>query len=433
MNKQRETGDLFPAENEVLRRPNQTISITPTNGKITAVMRRSFVVMLAFSQKDGHQETYRRPLSELARVSGYTSRSTGELKDHLRSLQAIQVEWNNSNGAANQWTVSGLIAEVSLIETKGQPTIVEWVLLPRVRAELLNPVSYTSLALKIYTSLRSGASLALYEICSRYKTNPTRVTNRAEWEWWLPRITGNPDSDMPEYKYFKRDVLKPAIKEINAMSDIEIELLEFRHGKYIKEIQFRVRHQDNLLLEREAVEDVDGDLLEQVIRLGFKEPTARKYCQEYDADLLRKTIILVEQRAANKNLPELKSKPALFRKAVKDRYADVNVAEPAKRPVEATESPQAKQERLMNILQVQRAKEAYNLFLEVDDAERQEIRDKFLQTTSAVPFLKSGSKSSDMRSTPFRTAFSLWYAELLWQAPTQQDLIEFMIKNPNLL
>lgn len=433
MNKQRENGDLFPADNDVLRRPNQTISITPTNGKITAVMRRSFVVMLSFSQKDGHQETYRRPLSELARVSGYTSRSTGELKDHLRALQAIQVEWNNTNGSANQWTVSGLIAEVSLIETKGQPTIVEWVLLPRVRAELLNPGSYTSLALKIYTSLRSGASLALYEICSRYKTNPTRVTNRAEWEWWHPRITGNPDNDMPEYKYFKRDVLKPAIREINAMSDIEIELLEYRHGKFIKEIQFRVKPQDSMLVEREPAEDIDAELLEQIIRLGFKEPTARKYCQEYSSDFLRKTIILVEQRAANKNLSELKSKPALFRKAVRDRYADSNVAEPSKAPAASPESPQAKQERLMGILRAQRAKEAYNVFLELGDAERQDIREKFLRTAGAAPFLKSGTKSVDMRSTPFRTAFSVWYAENLWQEPTQQDLINFMILNPTLL
>lgn len=217
------------------------------------------------------------------------------------------------------------------------------------------------------------------------------------------------------------------------MSDIEIELLEFRHGKFIKEIQFRIKHQDSLLVERDSTEDVDGELLEQVIRLGFKEPTARNYCQEYDADFLRKTIILVEQRAANQNLPELKSKPALFRKAVKERYADANVAEASKRPVEATESPQAKQERLMSILRAQRAKEAYNLFLELDDGERQEIRENFLRTSSAAPFLKSGTKSVDMRSTPFRTAFSLWYAENLWSEPTQQDLIEFMIKNPSLL
>lgn len=34
---------------------------------------------------------------------------------------------------------------------------------------------------------------------------------------------------------------------------------------------------------------------------------------------------------------------------------------------------------------------------------------------------------------PFRIAFSLWYADRLWKAPTEQDLIEFVIKNPSLL
>jgi hypothetical protein len=408
--------DLSPSE--VVRRPNQTLAVMPKNGRITAVMRRSFIALLYFSQKDGMQEIYRRTLKELAQAAQFTSSNTKELKDHLRELQATQVEWNTSNSEESRWTISSMIAQIDIVEQKGGATIIEWALAPRVRNELLNPESYTSLTLQIYTSLRSGASIALYGICSRYKTNPSRVTNRDHWDWWRPRLTGNPEPDANnEYKYFKRDVLRPAIKEINAVADIEIELLEYKNGKRIEEIQFRISPKVSMLMEPEpvaAIESVDGELLEQIIRLGFKEADARKICSQHDATYLRKSIALVEQRAAAPNLPPVASKAALFRTAVKDGYANVIEIVPH-RPaaMPPAESPEVKQQHAAFSLMAERVRQAYEAYKELSEDEQAAKREEFRLATKVSTF-KTEIRRRGIVSMPVRTAFCEWYAGQLW-------------------
>lgn len=64
----------------------------------------------------------------------------------------------------------------------------------------------------------------MYEITKRYSTNPSGVTNRDTWQWWWKILTGAPDgATPPEYKYFKRDVVKKAVEEINSVTDVRVE------------------------------------------------------------------------------------------------------------------------------------------------------------------------------------------------------------------
>ena len=90
--------------------------------------------------------------------------------------------------------------------------------------------------------LRRHSSLALYQLISRYRTNPSGVTERRHWREWIPVLTGEskefteltklreaakksketetwkaPKEKFSELKYFRRDVLKPAIDELNAV------------------------------------------------------------------------------------------------------------------------------------------------------------------------------------------------------------------------
>jgi hypothetical protein len=84
----------------------------------------------------------------------------------------------------------------------------------------------------IISQLRSHAGVALYEICTRYKD--IGRTARQAWRWWCPVLSGNPPSEKSarlEYRIFKRDTLKPAIAEVNAITDIDVELVEHKDGR----------------------------------------------------------------------------------------------------------------------------------------------------------------------------------------------------------
>lgn len=104
---------------------------------------------------------------------------------------------------------------------------------PEVHELVMAPGTYTRLNIIYQGLLRSGTALALYEICRRYATNPSKRTHIETYEHWYGALTGNAVSkdDPPPYKYFKRDVIKPAVAQINALTDINVELIEHKNGR----------------------------------------------------------------------------------------------------------------------------------------------------------------------------------------------------------
>lgn len=413
---------------EVLRQPNQTLAVLPVSGRITATMRKLFATMLFFSQKDGSKDVYRRSIGELTSLSEYTSRNTVDLREQFRMLQSIQVEWNTQASDETRWGVSGMIAQAEIIEHKGHATYVEWSLPPRIRQELLDPTSYTALLLHMSTSLRGGSSIGLYEICSRYKTSPNGLTMRQHWEWFCPRISGNPVMEVTEYKYFKRDVLKRAIAEVNSMTDIEVSLIEHKNGRRVEQIQFKVARKANPFIawsDGQGGEGaIDMDLMSDIVAFGIKPKQAQAWCKEHDATFLRKTIALVRQREAAVGLPKLGSVTAYFRSAVRDRHAD----QPEKAPSKPPALPQGAAPLLptpAEKAQVDRIRTADAAYREMSIEDQEAMREKFIKTTRVDAYAREVKRHGLGRSQAAKAAFCEWLADSLWgklgDVPEGQD------------
>lgn len=402
---------------EVLRQPNQTLAVLPVSGRITATMRKLFATMLFFSQQDGSKDVYRRSFGDLMNLAEYTSRNTLDLREQFKMLQSIQVEWNTQASDETRWGVSGMIAQVEIIEHKGHATYVEWSLPPRIRQELLDPTSYTALLLHMSTALRGGSSIALYEICSRYKTSPNGLTMRQHWEWFCPRITGNPDMEVTEYKYFKRDVLKRAMAEVNAMTDIEVTLIEHKMGRKVEQIQFKVARKANPFVAWSDAPNkagpIDMDLMTNIVAFGIKPKQAKVWCEEYDEALLRKTVALVRQRETAVGLPKLGSAAAYFRTALRDRHAD----QPEKAPVKAASPAQGllplppTAVELVQVDRMRMADEAYRA-MSIEDQEAR--RDQFIRATPIAAYAREVKRHGLGRSQAAKAAFCGWLADSLW-------------------
>lgn len=402
---------------EVLRQPNQTLAVLPVSGRITATMRKLFATMLFFSQQDGSKDVYRRSFGELMNLAEYNSRNTLDLREQFRLLQSIQVEWNTQASDETRWGVSGMIAQAEIVEHKGHATYVEWSLPPRIRQELLDPTSYTALLLHMSTALRGGSSIALYEICSRYKTSPNGLTMRQHWEWFCPRITGNPGIEVTEYKYFKRDVLKRAMAEVNAMTDIEVTLIEHKIGRRVEQIQFKVSRKANPFV---AWSDtyanggtVDMDLLNNIVAFGIKPKQAKIWCEEYDEAFLRKTVALVRQRDAAVGLPKLASVAAYFRTALRDRIAD----QPEKAPAKPAALPQGalpKPPTAAEVAQVDRMRMADEAYRAMSIEDQEARRDQFIKATPIAAYAREVKRHGLGRSQAAKAAFCEWLADSLW-------------------
>jgi hypothetical protein len=223
------------------------------------------------------------------------------IKKHLRAMVSTLVEWQSpTTGEGSSWNVSGLLAHASLTKERGQ-VWVEWSYAVNLKQELLAPTVFARLKLEVISQLRSHAGIALYEICMRYRD--VGRTSRQPWRWWRPVLTGQPESERTaklEYRIFKRDTLKPAIAEVNALTDLDIELVEHKEGRFIGDIQFaiRPRRQTALALKRPP-EPVDLGLVSKAMALGIAEDKAEALVDEFGESPVRSGLEALARRAAS--------------------------------------------------------------------------------------------------------------------------------------
>ncbi|MEK6346451.1 MAG: replication initiation protein [Burkholderia sp.] len=444
--------DVVNASSAELRKAVEAIAIQPKSGKITLLTRKLFNVLLAVAQQaDDSGDTYRALLSDIVANSAFDSNDTALVKEHLRRMVSVQVEWStgtSSQKPGRKWGISTLIADAEILEDPATRRVwVEFSFAPKIKKKLLDPVQYARLSLQFQSQLRSSAGLALYEICVRYLTNPSHLTMREPWEWWRPILSGTPDTEAGdeakrEYKYFKRDYLRPAIAEVNAVTNIFVELIEHREGRRVAEIQFRVSERKQPMLALDEHPNVfDSTLVDRMVKLGIPLKEAQTLYADSEENRIRAALQMTEQRMRSTTLPPVRSAGALFKDALKKGYAPP-VAEPDALPGTTTaagkltsvggagsaDDPKA---RLRGEYDAYRRKEAKALYEEQGDDARDLARNSF--ETDVLPALGSHLRDDwrrrGLESKLVETAFFDWLALKTWGEPTDGDLLAFTLSH----
>ena len=305
-------------EPDLLRKPVNTLAIVPKSARITTLGRKSYNVLLFEAQEQGlDKDVFRAPLERIIKGVDFDSNDHALIKKHLRAMVSTTVEWQSpTTGEGSSWNVSGLLAHARLSKERGQ-VWVEWSYAVNLKQELLQPTVFARLRLEVISQLRSHAGVALYEICTRYKD--IGRTSRQAWRWWQPVLSGNPSSERTErqeYRIFKRDTLKPAVAEVNAITDIEVELVEHKQGRFIDEIQFKIqpKKQASIMLGQ-APKPVEMGLIERARRLGVADEVAETLCQEHGDDAFAAALDALERRIAT-SFPEPLRDPARYLRAL---------------------------------------------------------------------------------------------------------------------
>ncbi len=290
------------APEPVLRKPVNTLAIVPKSHKITSLGRKSYNVLLHEAQEQGLDKTvFQAPLERIIRGIDFDSNDQALIKKHLRAMVSTTVEWQSpTTGEGSSWNVSGLLAHARLSKQRGQ-VWVEWSYAVNLKQELLEPTVFARLSLEIISQLRSHAGIALYEICARYKD--IGRTSRQAWAWWRPVLSGRPESEKTarlEYRIFKRDTLKPAIAEVNAVTDLQIELVEHKAGRFIDELQFLIHRKPQASLPlRPPSEPVDLSLVARAVSLGVDDSRAEELADAYGEAALRNGLDALQRRSAS--------------------------------------------------------------------------------------------------------------------------------------
>lgn len=289
------------ANTEIVRKPVNTLAIVPKTARITLLGRKAYNVLLFEAQEQGLElEVHRAPLSRIVRGVDFDSNDTEIIKKHLRAMVSTTVEWQSpTTGEGTAWNVSGLLAHAKLTKESGQ-VWVEWSYAVNLKKELLEPTVFARLKLEVISQLRSHAAVALYEICTRYKD--IARTSRQPWRWWHPVLTGQPHSasvERLEYRIFKRDTLKSAIAEVNAITDLDIELIEHKQGRAISEIQFGIRLKSQTPLPlRTQPEPVDLKLIARASELELDTDKAEELLALHGPEVFKSALQALSERIA---------------------------------------------------------------------------------------------------------------------------------------
>ena len=434
--------DVVSPSSAELRKAVEAIAIQPKSGKITLLTRKLFNVLLAVAQQaDESGDTYRALLSDIVANSAFDSNDTALVKEHLRRMVSVQVEWStgtSSQKPGRKWGISTLIADAEILEDPTTRRVwVEFSFAPKIKKKLLDPVQYARLSLQFQSQLRSSAGLALYDICVRYLTNPSHLTMRESWEWWRPILSGTPDTEAGdeakrEYKYFKRDYLRPAIAEVNAVTNIFVELIEHREGRRVAEIQFRVTERKQPMLALDEHPNVfDSTLVDRMVKIGIPLKEAQTLYADSEENRIRAALQMTEQRMRSTSLPAVRSAPALFKDALKKGYAppvESLVSGNAGKAAVAAPADDLKA-RLLGEYSGYRRKEARALYDEQGENEREIARRSF--EDDELPGLGSHMRDDWRRrgldSKIVETAFFDWLARKTWGEPTDGDLLAFTL------
>ena len=233
----------------VFKKHNEMIVMRPTSKRLTLLSRRLYYLLLADAQNKMNgvepQGSYlfEAPLLDLLKNTKSFESGFTLTKKYFREMLDCKVEWETTNeNNKKRWSGMPLLSEAHIYSKDGRDFI-SWAFPPSIIGMILKPDVYSILNLAILKEIDSYVGLALYDICSRYRDNPSGVTSKCSIQWWVESLSQSPlDSSVEvNWRAFKAKKLTSAIEEINNCTDITIEMFEYKVKNKITEVQFGVK------------------------------------------------------------------------------------------------------------------------------------------------------------------------------------------------
>ena len=291
-------------------KPVSALAIVPVNRSLTVTARKVYNVMgrLAQAAGDTREEGYAAPLHAILQQSGTDSSATASAKRYLKEMMTTIIEWRQLSpgdlvpGEGEREQVFTLLSQADFYKV-GRENWVRWWYPPAIKRQMLDPERWAQINLETVARLGTYCAVALYEICARYQG--VGRTMRQDWSWWLPVLRGTDQSKLREWRKFKNEFVAPAVRNINELSEIEIELVEHKkNGKFCGELQFLVRRKDER--RAAALEDarpVDVTVQGRALALDIREHDFDALAQRYGEEAVGRALDTLAQHLASARTP----------------------------------------------------------------------------------------------------------------------------------
>ncbi len=337
--------------NPTFKKPNSTLVMMPKVGKLTAISRKIFNVLLHTTQRQVNAlnlegkiieatHYFSARLDELVDpVEVGNSNLTSSAKQSLLEMRRTEVNWEAPDANSGViWSNMSLLSEARIAK-EGGILYAYWALPPGLLTVIADPQRYTPIDITQLSQLKTYAAVALYEICVRYKNNPTGLTSANELEWWVDALTQSapkidPKTKKPKLRLwskFKSEQVNVAINEINTKSDIGIELIEKKTGKAVTSAQFKVWRKPVEPLVVANRPKMTPDTAELANKLGISlSDISNLLKQGHSESVLKIAFAKLEARINREDLAAVESKIAYLRKVLTEtnNFVSAELASP---------------------------------------------------------------------------------------------------------
>lgn len=221
-------------------------SAVQITNSITLLQRRAWNVLLARAFDDlSSADRYQIRVRDLVEMLDYNSNDDAHLKEALEKLTTTAVRWNIlRKDQSTEWGVFPLLAGAVI-----KQGVLTYAFSPFLRERLHNPRMYARISLSFQNKFQSKHALALYELCLDYfdfergygETPFMSVESFRE-------LMGVNDDEYQLFARLNEKVIKKAINEINALSDLAVSVRFERKMRRIDAIKFCVNRRMEMSL-----------------------------------------------------------------------------------------------------------------------------------------------------------------------------------------
>lgn len=333
-----------------LRKPHEMIVLVPRSNRVTLTGRRLYNALMHVAQArlskleamPPADFMFEAPLNALLRTTGSNGEDRTAAKRYLREMRGLEVDWESTApGDGAKWRGFSMLSEVA-IEVRGGENWVAWSYPPTIMAAVKDPGRWARIDLEMLARLGTYAAIALYEICARYRDNPSGVTSRKPVQWWINALSQAPaGAERREWRKFKNERIKDAVEQISGETDLEVELIEHKQGRAVVEVQFAVRRKRLVSKQRQLPGDlVDANLVLRAESLGIREVKLDGLIKEFGEARVRSQVDVLERRAANNNLKGIENAYSYLRSLLRNDGGELDasvkaVQDPPSMPAES--------------------------------------------------------------------------------------------------
>ena len=301
-------------------------------GKITHLQRRAWNVLLANAYDElPNRDIHRVSVAELAKSLGFNSHNEDHLKETLKALVDCTVEWNIlGKDKKEDWGVASLLGSVRI-----KDGVCTYSFAAHLRYKLYNPRIYTKLNLRLQNRFTHRYALILWEVCFDYFDI---ARNQGETPF-IPietfrELMGLDKDEYPVFKVLNRDVIKPAIQEINALTNFFIEIEPKRIGRKIGELKFRISRLKELPTVQSTQETFSFDIDDlpsiaiKLVQAGVSRKEALRIAnQAWEAVALPEdredfAVYVEEKIGLAQQATDVKNMGGFIVKAIRENYQD---------------------------------------------------------------------------------------------------------------